>query len=124
MCRASASPSKSHSGNGLTTAKKDMVASSSRSSSKIRGSKPAFEGANFDKHGNCLKHSAVQLAEQVQQDGRVLWKEVKMVREFATPEIAPLYILYIFQLQYQFNIHCILRVLYFIALSILRGRNS
>lgn len=82
MCRASASPAKSHSGNGptTTTAKKDMMAlsSSSRSSSKKGDPKPAFEGANFDKNGNCLKHSAVQLAEQVQQDGRVLWKEVKM----------------------------------------------
>jgi hypothetical protein len=80
MCRASASPAKSHSGNGTTSVKKEMTSSSSsRSSSKKRLPKPAFDGANFDKNGNCLKHSAVQLAEQVQQDGRVLWKEVKMV---------------------------------------------
>ena len=81
MCRASASPAKSRSGNGTTsTTKKEMTSSSSsRSSSKKRLPKPAFDGANFDKNGNCLKHSAVQLAEQVQQDGRVLWKEVKVV---------------------------------------------
>jgi hypothetical protein len=55
-----------------------MASSSSSSSTIKRGPKPAFDGANFDKNGNCLKHSAVQLAEQVQQDGRMLWKEVKM----------------------------------------------
>mmetsp|Transcript_24265 Transcript_24265/g.44603 ORF Transcript_24265/g.44603 Transcript_24265/m.44603 type:complete len:611 (+) Transcript_24265:145-1977(+) len=39
---------------------------------------PAFDGANFDKDGCCVKHKSVQLAEQVKQDGRLLWKEIKM----------------------------------------------
>ncbi len=46
------------------------------SSAKV---KPAFEGAAFDKDGNCLKHSKVQLAEPVKQDGKLMYKEVKMV---------------------------------------------
>ena len=119
MCRASASPAESHSGHGITTTtKKEMMASSSsRSSSKKRSPKPAFEGANFDKNGNCLKHSAVQLAEQVPQDGRVLWKEVKMVRQFATPKIALPTIFYV-------HSNCILRQLYYIALSILHSRDA
>ncbi len=84
MCRASASPAKSHSGSGTTSKSKAMASSSS---STKRGPKPAFDGANFDKNGNCLKHSAVQLAEQVQQDGRMLWKEVKMVSSFPDADV-------------------------------------
>lgn len=41
-------------------------------------SKPAFDGASFDKDGNCVKHKTIQLAEQCKQDGRLLWKEIKM----------------------------------------------
>lgn len=41
-------------------------------------SKPAFPDAKFDKNGCCIKHDKVRLAEQVRQDGRLLWKEVKM----------------------------------------------
>ena len=51
----------------------------SSSSKPKKQSKPAFDGANFDKDGNCVKHKSIQLAEQVKQDGRLLWKEIKMV---------------------------------------------
>ena len=86
MCRASTTVStttttKSQSGNnsvgGGTNDKK--MPSSSSSLSKKKKSKAAFDGAAFDKDGNCTKHKSVQLAEQVTQDGRVLWKEIKMV---------------------------------------------
>eukprot|EP00986_Skeletonema_menzelii_P002647 scaffold737_cov120-Skeletonema_menzelii.AAC.1 len=53
----------------------------SRSRSKTRSrssSKPAFPDAKFDKNGCCVKHDTVKLAEQIRQDGRLLWKEVKM----------------------------------------------
>lgn len=40
--------------------------------------KPAFDGAKFDRDGCCLRHNSVQLAEQVKQDGRLIWKEIKM----------------------------------------------
>jgi len=50
--------------------------SSSKKERKI--SRPAFDGAAFDKDGCCVKHKSVQLAEQVKQDGRLLWKEIKM----------------------------------------------
>ena len=86
MCRASTTVStttttKSQSGNnsvGGGTNNKKMPSSSS-SLSKKKKSKAAFDGAAFDKDGNCTKHKSVQLAEQVTQDGRVLWKEIKMV---------------------------------------------
>ena len=79
MCRASASLAKAHSGSGTTASSNKDNNMSSSSSSKKKGPRPAFDGANFDKTGHCLKHATVQLAEQVEQDGRVLWKEVKMV---------------------------------------------
>lgn len=41
--------------------------------------RPAFEGAPFDRRGHCVKHRSVQLAEEVEEDGRLMWKEVKMV---------------------------------------------
>jgi len=56
---------------------------SSPKSSSAKPAKPlgsaAFQGASFDKDGCCLKHESVQLAEQVKQDGKLLWKEIKMV---------------------------------------------
>lgn len=64
---------------GSTRALVRQSSSSSLSKSKKKTSKPAFDGAAFDKDGNCIKHKSVQLAEQVTQDGRVLWKEIKMV---------------------------------------------
>lgn len=39
--------------------------------------KPAFAGAKFDKEGNCLKHRSVQLAEQVEEDGKIWWDEIR-----------------------------------------------
>ena len=57
----------------------DNAKASGSTDSKKKKSKPAFDGAAFDKDGNCTKHKSVQLAEQVTQDGRVLWKEIKMV---------------------------------------------
>lgn len=52
--------------------------SMSSSTSSKKKARPAFDGANFDKDGNCVKHKSMQLAEQVKQDGRLLWKEIKM----------------------------------------------
>jgi hypothetical protein len=52
---------------------------SSSSSKNNRKVQPAFDGAPFDKDGNCLKHNTVQLAEPVKQDGKLMYKEVKMV---------------------------------------------
>ena len=50
------------------------------SSSSSRRAKPAFDDAPFDKNGNCLEHIDVQLAEPVVgKDGKVLYKEVKLV---------------------------------------------
>lgn len=46
--------------------------------SKSMSSKPAFQGASFDKNGSCVHHPTVQLAQQVKQDGKLLWKEIKM----------------------------------------------
>jgi len=85
MCRAttttvSTTTNKTQSGNSSVSggaSNKKMPSSSSLS--KKKKSKPAFDGAAFDKDGNCTKHKSVQLAEQVTQDGRVLWKEIKMV---------------------------------------------
>jgi len=48
------------------------------SSSMTSSAKPAFQGSNFDRHGYCLRHPKVLLAEQVKQDGKLLWKEIKM----------------------------------------------
>jgi len=88
MCRAttttvSTTTNKTQSGKsssvGEVASNKKMPSSSSSSLSKKKKSKPAFDGAAFDKDGNCTKHKSVQLAEQVTQDGRVLWKEIKMV---------------------------------------------
>ena len=87
MCRASTTTvstttNKSQSGNNIVSERASnnkKMPSSSSSVSKKKKSKPAFDGAAFDKDGNCTKHKSVQLAEQVTQDGRVLWKEIKMV---------------------------------------------
>ena len=50
------------------------------SSSSSRRAKPAFDDAPFDKNGNCLEHNDIQLAEPVVgKDGKVLYKEVKLV---------------------------------------------
>ncbi|KAL3810554.1 hypothetical protein ACHAXA_009787 [Cyclostephanos tholiformis] len=51
---------------------KDVISSSSKS-------RPAFEGATFDKDGNCLKHKTVQLAEPVKQDGKLMYEEVRLI---------------------------------------------
>lgn len=45
---------------------------------KSMSSKPAFQGSSFDKNGACLHHPTVILAQQVKQDGKLLWKEIKM----------------------------------------------
>lgn len=50
----------------------------SSSKKERKASKPAFEGAAWDKDGYCVKHKSVQLAEQVKKDGRLLWQELKM----------------------------------------------
>lgn len=67
-----------------TISNADPPSTRSRSRSKTRpkssSSKPAFPDAKFDKNGCCVKHDTVKLAEQIRQDGRLLWKEVKMVR--------------------------------------------
>ncbi|KAL7508246.1 hypothetical protein ACHAXN_008858 [Cyclotella atomus] len=47
-------------------------------STKSMSSKPAFQGASFDKNGSCIYHPSVELAQQVKQDGKLLWKEIKM----------------------------------------------
>ena len=44
-----------------------------------RPARPAFVGAPFDRRGHCVKHRSVQLAEEIEEDGRLMWKEVKMV---------------------------------------------
>mmetsp|Transcript_12596 Transcript_12596/g.27226 ORF Transcript_12596/g.27226 Transcript_12596/m.27226 type:complete len:672 (+) Transcript_12596:395-2410(+) len=44
----------------------------------VLSSKPAFHGAAFDLDGYCVKHKSVQLAEQVKQDGKLVWRELKM----------------------------------------------
>ena len=80
MCR-SCEPQVKQSSQSTTTApfieKKKKMRSSSSSSRKA---KPAFDEAPFDKNGNCLEHSDVQLAEPiVGKDGKVLYKEVKLV---------------------------------------------
>jgi hypothetical protein len=79
MCR-SCEPQVKQSSQSTTTPfiekKKNMRSSSSSS----RKAKPAFDEAPFDKNGNCLEHSDVQLAELiVGKDGKVLYKEVKLV---------------------------------------------
>ena len=43
------------------------------------GARPAFEGAKFDRDGMCLKHRSVSLADPVKQDGRLVWKETRLV---------------------------------------------
>ena len=89
MCRAStkisgnSSVGPTNKSNTTTAVNNNKMASSSSSSSiKKKSAKPAFEGASFDKDGNCTRHKSVQLAEQVRQDGRLLWKEIKMVSCF------------------------------------------
>eukprot|EP00569_Conticribra_weissflogii_P015443 CAMPEP_0171398204 /NCGR_PEP_ID=MMETSP0880-20121228/5762_1 /TAXON_ID=67004 /ORGANISM="Thalassiosira weissflogii, Strain CCMP1336" /LENGTH=602 /DNA_ID=CAMNT_0011912151 /DNA_START=141 /DNA_END=1949 /DNA_ORIENTATION=+ len=52
--------------------------SRSRSSSKKPAAKPAFQGAKFDADGNCIYHESVLMAEQVKQDGKLMWMELKM----------------------------------------------
>jgi len=52
--------------------------SSSTNKSKKSSSRAAFDGAAFDKAGYCLRHKNIQLAEQVKQDGKLMWKELKM----------------------------------------------
>lgn len=51
---------------------------SSSKKERSRTAKPVFDGANFDRDGNCIRHKSIQLAEHVKQDGRLLWKEIKM----------------------------------------------
>jgi len=42
------------------------------------GSRPAFRGAKFDKHGYCLRHVAVQLAKPAKdENGRVVFQELR-----------------------------------------------
>ena len=90
MCRASSTVSKSgnssvvgptnnKSNTTTTAANSNNNKMASSSSIKKKSAKPAFDGASFDKDGNCTRHKSVQLAEQVRQDGRLLWKEIKMV---------------------------------------------
>lgn len=82
MCRSTEPSTKSQpaSSSGSNSRDKIMPSSSSSSSSKNnRRVQPAFDGAPFDKDGNCLKHNTVQLAEPVKQDGKLMYKEVKMV---------------------------------------------
>jgi len=98
MCRAttttvSTTNTKTQSGNnsvGGGASNKKKMPSSSSSVSKKKKSKPAFDGAAFDKDGNCTKHKNVQLAEQVTQDGRVLWKEIKMVSSMHCSSFMPM----------------------------------
>lgn len=86
MCRAStkisgnSSVGPTNKSNTTTAINSNKMASSS--SIKKKSAKPAFDGASFDKDGNCTRHKSVQLAEQVRQDGRLLWKEIKMVSCF------------------------------------------
>ncbi|KAL7548436.1 hypothetical protein ACHAWF_011725 [Thalassiosira exigua] len=69
MC--SPTVAKSSSTRGMSSSKKEP------GRTKTKGAKPAFDGAPFDRDGNCVKHKSVQLAEQVKQDGRLLWKEIR-----------------------------------------------
>ncbi|KAL3802481.1 hypothetical protein ACHAW5_009740 [Stephanodiscus triporus] len=71
MCRPNGPSTKSQ-----PASSGDKIMSSS--SKKKKSVQPAFEGASFDKEGNCLKHNSVQLAEPLKQDGKLLYKEVKM----------------------------------------------
>lgn len=91
MCRATStavtkSSCNHHTNNSSAASSSNKMPSSSAasasamtSSTKKKIAKPAFDGAVFDKDGNCMKHKSVQLAEQVKQDGRLLWKEIKVV---------------------------------------------
>ena len=93
MCRASCSHSTATASRSNTTSTaggghahhhggggSSRVAPMPTSSPFKKGAKPAFDGASFDKDGCCVRHKSIQLAEQVKQDGRLLWKEIKMVR--------------------------------------------
>lgn len=45
----------------------------------VRGPKPAFNGAKFDKSGYCLKHPSVQLVKPTKDDdGKLVYQELKV----------------------------------------------
>lgn len=79
MCRSTEPSTKSQPASSSGNNSRDKSMTSSSSSKNIRKVQPAFDGAPFDKDGNCLKHNTVQLAEPVKQDGKLMYKEVKMV---------------------------------------------
>lgn len=79
MCRSTEPSTKSQPASSSGNNSRDKSMTSSSSSKNNRKVQPAFDGASFDKDGNCLKHNTVQLAEPVKQDGKLMYKEVKMV---------------------------------------------